>query len=493
MPINLLTDAWTPVRTPTGRRTIRPDQIGEPGILALDWPRADLNIACLEFLIGLVYLADPPEDAEDWEERLAPDLGRLRARLAPFAKAFELGGEGPRFLQDLERLEGDPNPPDVLFIDSSGGNTARNNADLFVRRGRYPALAPALAAMALYALQAHAPSGGKGNRTSMRGGGPMVTLVDPGTTLWDLVWANVPDGAPGRADDLPWMQPTRTSEKGRPATFPQETNRHPAEVFFGMPRRLRLNFDGEFVTGVIQKPWGTEYEGWRHPLTPYYEQKAGCGWLPKHPGAGAFGYRQWRGVVVAGQASDTTRRAEALDTYDQRLLDAPPPTSSILVAGWSMDNMKPREFILSREPLLRLDQAGRDRLRGMIEAAEVAGGALRTALKPVLGADDAKKTGLSVLHERFFTETEGDFLAAVAALETGQEGVAKEWLKAMRRVASEIFDEQAMPGLGQRRPEVAGEIVEARVRLLSLFAGTGRAGSALYESLRLESPKRRAA
>ena len=80
----------------------RPRQRGCPG----GWPRADLNIACLELLIGLVYLADPPADVEDWDRRSAPDPARLREKLAAFAPAFNLLGEGPLFLQDLEPLTG---------------------------------------------------------------------------------------------------------------------------------------------------------------------------------------------------------------------------------------------------------------------------------------------------------------------------------------------------------------------------------------------------
>lgn len=213
MSLNLITDAWIPViRSDTGPAVIRPDQIAELGVLFPDWPRADLNIACLELLIGLVYLADPPADARDWRAR-RPDTERLRQKLLPLAPAFDLLGEGPRFLQDFEPLEGEPNPVDMLFIDSAGGNTARNNADLMVRRNRYPSLDPGLEAMALYTLQAHAPSGGAGNRTSMRGGGPIVTLVDPGQgPLWDLVWANVPDGRPAGPEVLPWMRATMTAE-----------------------------------------------------------------------------------------------------------------------------------------------------------------------------------------------------------------------------------------------------------------------------------------
>ena len=131
-----------------------------------------------------------------------------------------------------------------------------------VKRDRYAGLPLPTAAMALYTLQAHAPAGGAGNRTSMRGGGPMVTLVRPRggeTPLWSLVWANVPEGRPLAPDDLaalPWMRSTRTSETG--ATVEQPAADHdPPEAFFGMPRRLRLVVEGDIVTGVIQKPCGT--------------------------------------------------------------------------------------------------------------------------------------------------------------------------------------------------------------------------------------------
>ena len=77
--------------------------------------------------------------------------------MTPLAPAFNLLGAGPRFLQDREPLEGAGNPPDMLFIDSAGDSTAKKNADLMVRRGRYETLSLPLAAMALYTLQAFAP------------------------------------------------------------------------------------------------------------------------------------------------------------------------------------------------------------------------------------------------------------------------------------------------------------------------------------------------
>lgn len=112
MPLNLISDPWIPVIDMSGaRRIIAPWQMADAMIFRPDWPRADLNIAYIELLIGLVALADPPAHAEDWEDRQTPDPARLRERLAPFAPAFDLLGKGPRFMQELGRLIGDGAPP----------------------------------------------------------------------------------------------------------------------------------------------------------------------------------------------------------------------------------------------------------------------------------------------------------------------------------------------------------------------------------------------
>ncbi len=121
MALNLINDRWIPVRrADQGPSVIRPDEMADPAVVFPAWPRADLNIACLELLIGLVFLGDPPVDEGDWQDRKAPDSMRLRDRLARLAPAFELTGDGPRFLQDLEPVQGEVGPPDRLFVDSAG-------------------------------------------------------------------------------------------------------------------------------------------------------------------------------------------------------------------------------------------------------------------------------------------------------------------------------------------------------------------------------------
>ncbi|MDZ4393988.1 type I-E CRISPR-associated protein Cse1/CasA [Cypionkella sp.] len=483
MPLNLISDPWIPVLDTAGqRRIIAPWQMAEPGLLRPDWPRPDLNIACLELLIGLVFLADPPEDVEDWQDRQAPDPDRLRDRLAPLAPAFNLTGEGPLFLQDFVPLQDAPNPPDMLFIDSAGANTAKNNADLMVRRGRYAALNLPLAAMALYAFQAHAPLGGAGNRTSMRGGGPLVTLVDPGAELWPLIWANVPDGLAQGVATLPWMRPTRVSDTGL-QVFPPPGHGIGAETFFGMPRRLRLVVAEDAATGVIQRPWGTNYAGWEHPLTPYYRQKAGTELLPVHPRAGRFGYRHWLGILAEMRDPEAGLRQRARVL---RLRQARGGGGSVIVAGWAMDNMKPRDFIQSVQPFVALERERAMLLAGLIEAAEQAGLALRMALKPLMGDSEAREAE----REAFYTDTEAGFQARLRDIQAGRAGadVAADWLAELRRVALARFDARALPGLDQLETDVIARIVTAQRFLAGCFKGYGKYGSEMFGKLGLTLP-----
>jgi CRISPR system Cascade subunit CasA len=489
MPLNLMSDPWIPVLDMAGgRHVVAPWQMADDRFQRPDWPRADLNIACLELLIGLVFLADPPRDPADWRARRAPDPDRLRAALAAYAPAFNLTGEGPLFLQDMEPLAGDPNPPDMLFIDSAGANTAKNNADLMVHRGRYAALQPALAAMALFAFQAHAPSGGAGNRTSMRGGGPLVTLIDPGQGLWPLIWANVPHGQPGVMTALPWMRATLASDKGL-ETLPPPGGPFGVEAFFGMPRRLRLVETDGLISGVVQKPYGTNYAVWMHPLTPYYRQKPGEMALPVHPRAGTFGYRHWLGVLAEKPGNDGLReRAHVLKLWDERRRTAR-VAGSVLVAGWAMDNMKPRDFTFSVQPVVDLEPEANLMLISLVEAAEQAALALRNVLEPLMAGGEAREGE----REAFYTATEAAFHARFAALKAGQVvgEVALAWLADLRRQALGQFDALALPGLDQRETDIVQRIVQARRNLQGSFAGYGKYGGEMFVALGFEKPAKK--
>ena len=477
--LNLINDPWIPVIRTGGEVVLRPDQIAQADMEKLNWPRADLNLACMELLIGLVYLAHPCAN-----RAAPPDAATLRAALAPLAPAFNLLGNGPRFLQDMKPLEGKPNPPDMLFIDSAGISTAKKNTDLMVRRGRYQGLPFPLAAMALYTMQAFAPAGGKGNRTSMRGGGPMVTLVRPEADgLWPQIWANVPHGTPLPAAELhklPWMRETVSSKLKGVVMVPDEGSQTaPApEVFFGQPRRLRLVANSGMVTGVIQRPYGNNYQQWRHPLSPYYTDAKGQT-LPVHPKPGVFGYRNWRGVLLA---SEKGLKPQVLTTY---LKDVKAAKCSLIVAGWAMDNMKPQDFIWSEQPVFTLSEDTEFAATDMVEAAEAAGYALKVCVAE--GAD--KNRALAAL-EGFYSTTQAPFedLLAKMAADGGlqHEGL----LQALRKAALAAFDAAVLPGLPDLAESKREKAIKARGKLLGAFSGFGL-GKKIFTPLGLVAKKKK--
>ncbi len=462
MSLNLISDPWIPVRFRDGStNTIAPHQITESDILAPDWPRADLNLACYELLIGLVFLADPPRDLSDWRTRRKPSSDALKRSLESYAPAFSLGGAHP-FLQEKLETNKPPGQVDMLFIDSAGENAVKKNSDLMVWRGRYGVLDPALAAMALYTLQAFAPAGGAGIRTSMRGGGPMITLIDLGKEgLWPFVWANVPYGTPAMIENLPWMRSVRLSHTKGSETYPQ--HEHPVEAFFGMPRRLQLVMDERGVTGVIQKTYGTNYASWRHPTSPYYRKKEGSELLPLHPKP-SFGYRNWLGVCAA-DPDGLVERATCVEMWKQGR-DSEGCESSLRVAGWIMNKMTSVTFLNSVQPLIELPENRNLVLSELICAADSAAKMLRQALGVVI----EQGTVCDAVVEEFFVQTEPHFhecLKDLKAVAWSPE-FALYWIRKLRECALALFDLHSVPGLEMRSSRQQEAIIRARLRLLAI-------------------------
>lgn len=540
-PFNLLSARWLPVRRhDSTRETIAPaaitDRIDTNPVVALDWPRADFRLAGLEFLIGLLATAFPPRDHSAWLDhwRDPPPPERLAAAFAPFRQAFELDGPGPRFMQDLEDLPGEPAPPETLLIEAPGEAALRKNTTLLVKRGRVKELSRAAAAIALYTLQTYAPAGGRGNLTSLRGGGPLTTLIVPGShgatgvvPLWRLVWANVPCGAPPAIAELPkvfpWLAPTRTSENSRKTT---PADAHPLQAFWGMPRRIRLNFaeatagrrcdlsgetDQIVVTGWRQRPYGVRYEAWTHPLSPYYADKKSGGWLPQHPQPGGIGYRHWVGLLFQLPRANTRpaetvsawlrdRRRDAAEAAGRNDLDA-----RIVAGGYDMDNMKARAFVESEMPVIVACDPDAQATEAAFafalvtaadEAARALRGALRTALFDRETAFDA--TPLSAASESFWSRTYDPFFALIgeakAMLDRDSDAdlasLRIRWRDTLRRTALDLFDSAAPldPVAAAFDPR---RIVEARRHLSGAFAGYSASGKAIFDALGLSAPEQR--
>ncbi len=401
---NLITTPWLPIHRASGARAvIAPHEVTEgfeaDPVLALDFGRPDFDGAVSEFLIGLLSVACAPQDLGDWTEAWLrpPEPARLQQALAPLAFAFDLEGEGPRCFQDLDPLaDCEELALRQLLIEAPGANTLRNNADLFQKRGSLD-FTPAETAAALITLQCYAPSGGAGHRTSLRGGGPLTTLLTlarlragaPLLTLWDRLWPNVLDREePAPALDaalFPWLGPTRTSTKGEVTT---EGQVHRLQAFFACPRRIRLVFDAEGrPQGYRTRNYGTNYSQWLHPLSPYYDSKQEK--LPRHPQSGPASYRDWLGILAGDAEQDLV--AEVVSLGNDRLEELPylaegaEARPSVLAFGYDMDNMKARGWVQQEvpfHPVLKDDlDAFRAHLRDAVGAAREAARQLRYAVR----------------------------------------------------------------------------------------------------------------
>lgn len=541
-PLNLLTHRWLPVRRRSGVLSwIEPAQIAdgidEDPVVAFAWPRPDFNGAAMEFLIGLLSTTAPPADDGEWFGWWAepPAPSELAARFGPYAHLFYLDGGVPCFLQDVDPLEGaERKDIGALLVDAPGAQTLRNNADLFVKRGGVPVLGRPAAAMALFALNAFAPSGGAGHRTSLRGGGPMTTLVvaqheRQGDTLWARLWANVETSeqtarrAPGRneANVFPWVEPTRTSNpkaNGRPTT---PVDIHPLQVFWGMPRRIRLEFEtgrgrvcaltgrGDDVVAVAfrTRNYGTDYsEGFEHPLSPYYRQKSGTSKLPVHPQPGGISYRLWPGLAMPS-ADGLHEPASVVRGWAnrQRRLTGPSRELRLHAFGYDMDNMKARAWIEGEMPLWSFgDQETAEECEAF--AGRVAAGTatvgrlLVTAIKSARHERPRDAKGeYGFVTERLYRETEAAFYrvlgdAVVRSVESDDDDPTIDargrWPGVVGKAALALFDECA-PSEGLEGRNMVRH-VKARFGLVTALRGRGKAGRSLFESdLAIPAPKAR--
>jgi len=484
---NLLETAWLPVRRRSGERCkIRPweitDRIEEDPFVALDVPRADFNGSLIQWLIGLLQTVHCPENDRAWEKLYIdpPSPEMLRAWCQPWLEAFQLDGDGPRILQDQEIHNQPDRPIGGLLIEEPGDNTLKENRDLFVKRNQFPALGLTSAIAALITLQMNAPSGGAGHRTSLRGGGPLTTLVVPDPisaphepNLWRLVWSNVLDRRMAnrmtgnhRLDQLedifPWMGETRTSEKDSGvATTPEDA--HPLQMYWSAPRRILLDLEsaspGTCPMTLEEEPltktyktrnYGVNYEGpWQHPLSPHQVNKDGLP-LPRHPQPDGLGYRHWLALALGGddngnlpalvvQARNTSRKRQK---YPTRLW----------AFGFDMDNMKARGWYEAQMPLYHIDDAHRKlfthHVQGLLECAETISGNLRFALKKAWFSDRQTVSGdLNFITRAFWSNTETAFYAELEnirhELEQGNEiPDFSTWLSVLQEASLRLFNER---------------------------------------------------
>jgi CRISPR system Cascade subunit CasA len=504
VPYNLIDERWIPVERQSGKvEMIAPAQVAEredpPQRIAS--PRPDFDGALLEFLIGLLQTAALPPTEREWEKEFEspPAVTALLRRFDKVRNAFFLDGDGPRFMQDLT-VGKDPKagiePIGALLIDRVGEAGLEEAPALFAKPGRFAAMGNPAVAAALMALQSYAPAGGRGQLTSLRGGGPLTTLVTA-QGLWQTAWLNVlpkhevERRLPGDPDNVeearifPWMARTRTSgSRGGKATPPQVV--HPLQHFWGLPRRVRLVIeDGQrgdcsvagtsgvpIVRAYVSRPDGTSYDGdYRHPWTPYTFVKSGDPWNPMKGSSDGLPYRDWPLLVTGNEKQrPATVVAYFASTRRRELVGRP----GLRAHGYAMDKMKPLQWCCSDTPLITVIPGCAEQFASEVEALVAASEDVRkTTSYQVKSAWSDRPRDLDVfgrLNPAFWSATERAFFTAVRVVKEGLEtdkpvrrDAAKEaWLAALQGGALDLFDAlvEASPSLAA--PDLRRAVVARR-------------------------------
>lgn len=485
MDFNLCTEPWLTFKTRDGGRCrVSLGDLGREDLVDIAMPRPDFYGAAWQFLIGILQTAFAPVDDDEWIERYEspPSSEEIKTALSRIEHAFELFGEGPCFMQDYSLLDkaGEVGVSSLL-IDAPGGNALKLNTDHFVKRGQVERLSPSMAAMALFTLQVNAPAGGQGNRTGLRGGGPLTSLVvhnEPSQTLFRKLWLNViPASGDLKVPDdydaavFPWLGPAKTSEKPGSEVYMNDEGVHSLQQYWAMPRRIRLipgaegicDLTGEEATTTVAayraKNRGINYKGtWSHPLTPYrYDRKKPDQAHFSIKGQpGGIGYRQWHqflfrdeenGSIPAQVVAELGKKQfwlGELGLQDQL---------GVWVYGFDMDNMKARAWYEAKLPFLTIatDKTALF-VQEVVQHLDVANQmrlALRHACKQAwLGENGESRGDLGFIDEQFWADTEPAFFEMVgslrSAIEVGEQLLPKQaceaWIKRLRQSAVGLFD-----------------------------------------------------
>lgn len=479
--MNLLNDPWLSCCTRSGGlKRVSPLQVGDVDLLDIEALRPDFRGALHQLAIGLLQTAFAPKNLEEWCRRYAhpPGEEELSKAFAPYAHAFELqNAAGPAFMQDFALVE----PSRQLSVDELLIDAGSDSNLHFNKPAHDPGLCPICFAQALFTLQINAPPGGSGIRTSLRGGGPLTTLLlptDEAATLWQKLWLNVlPLDALGYepvrklGDVLPWMAPARISENGQ-ITTPEEV--HPLQAWWSMPRRIRMDAsttqqgqcmlcaasDVPLIRHYLHRHSGTNYAGaWQHPLTPYYlDKKGGKPPISAKGNRANKGYREWLGLVL-GKGDHWPDNARVVSYFNNHTIDLPQsPRVRLWCFGYATANMKALCWYESLLPVHRVKpdllQSFTENVKHLLDAADEMARALHKQVKAAWFSRPGDKPEEPAVQQSFWRGSEAVFYAALqrlAELDTFQSNallvpIYDDWLRQTYAQVLHLFDDWSMRG-----------------------------------------------
>lgn len=255
--MNLITYPWVwVVRKDGTRQKIALSQINTQyktnPVLRIDFPRVDFNASATQLIIAFFQTFFAPRE-KNWKKLLNSPIKSQEILGLSDIHAFDLDGEGPRFMQDLtsEDLTKDKKVS-YLLIESPGETTVKEHKDFFHTDGAVDTLCPSCAAVALFIRQSNSFPAGQGYKTAIRvGKSTPVNCHIVGDTLWETIVYNCltveEKGALGGTPEgpvFPWTLPTVDSSGSaeKRATISLK-DMNPCYPLWEMPSRLHLIFE----------------------------------------------------------------------------------------------------------------------------------------------------------------------------------------------------------------------------------------------------------
>lgn len=187
--MNLLTDAWLPVLEDKSFRRIKlRDVLCSEADWEISLPRDDMELAAIQLLVSLTQVLFPVQDQSDLIRRIKSPLsiGEFEDAVSKYRDWFDLDHPDIPFMQIRGVSAKEFTPIQKLFVGLPEGN----NHKFFNAEGEISRVCGGCAAIALFNQASNSPNFGGRFMGSLRGGGPVTTLIDA-PSLRRRIWENV--------------------------------------------------------------------------------------------------------------------------------------------------------------------------------------------------------------------------------------------------------------------------------------------------------------